>query len=181
MMDKTMYFAYGSNINLDQMASRCPDAEVVGPAVLENYELLFRGRAGGSGVATIEPREGARVHGLLWRITPGCEQSLDLYEGYPRLYEKQTVTVRDGAGQEFTVMAYVMTDSERWRDPAMPSGFYYKSIREGFQQNNLPLRALSQARKHCQEEIAAQTDRSPGKTGHRGCRSERKGGQKHER
>ena len=29
-----LYFAYGSNINLEQMAWRCPGAEVFGPAVL---------------------------------------------------------------------------------------------------------------------------------------------------
>ena len=48
-----LYFAYGSNINLDQMAYRCPAAQVVGPVVLEDYKLLFRGNARGNGVATI--------------------------------------------------------------------------------------------------------------------------------
>ena len=47
----TLYFAYGSNINLDQMAFRCPDATVIGPVTLENYELLFRGNGDGFGVA----------------------------------------------------------------------------------------------------------------------------------
>ena len=28
MMEKSLYFAYGSNINLDQMQYRCPDATV---------------------------------------------------------------------------------------------------------------------------------------------------------
>ena len=27
-MEKPLYFAYGSNINLDQMQYRCPDASV---------------------------------------------------------------------------------------------------------------------------------------------------------
>ena len=40
MSVETLYFAYGSNINLRQMAVRCPDAQVVEPAVLENYELF---------------------------------------------------------------------------------------------------------------------------------------------
>ena len=108
-----MYFAYGSNINLVQMAYRCPAAQVVGPVVLEGYELLFRGNASGNGVATIKPKEGQQVHGLLWRITPGCERSLDLYEGYPHLYEKGAVAVRDNAGRQLTVMAYVMTDGDK--------------------------------------------------------------------
>lgn len=89
MVEDKLYFAYGSNINLDQMAYRCPAAQVVGPVVLEGYELLFRGNASGNGVATIKPKEGQQVHGLLWRITPGCERSLDLYEGYPHLTPKE--------------------------------------------------------------------------------------------
>ena len=78
-----LYFAYGSNINLEQMANRCPSATIVGPAVLENYELLFR-----RGYATIKPRKGGRVHGLLWTLDSLCEQSLDHYEGYPSYYGK---------------------------------------------------------------------------------------------
>ena len=79
MMEKPLYFAYGSNINLDQMRYRCPDATVYGQAVLDNYDLRFRG----SGVATVEPKEGACVYGLLWELTDQCEASLDRYEGYP--------------------------------------------------------------------------------------------------
>ena len=45
------------------MAYRCPAAQVVGPVVLEGYELLFRGNASGNGVATIKPKEGQQVHG----------------------------------------------------------------------------------------------------------------------
>ena len=43
---------------------RCPAAQVVGPVVLEGYELLFRSNASGNGVATIKPKEGQQVHGL---------------------------------------------------------------------------------------------------------------------
>ena len=60
-MEEKLYFAYGSNINLDQMAYRCPAAQVVGPVVLEGYELLFCGNASGNGVATIKPKEGQQV------------------------------------------------------------------------------------------------------------------------
>ena len=38
-----LYMAYGSNLNLYQMAYRCPTAQVAGKAVLKDYELLFRG------------------------------------------------------------------------------------------------------------------------------------------
>ena len=41
-MEERLYFAYGSNINLDQMAFRCPNAEVEGPVTLDGYRLAFR-------------------------------------------------------------------------------------------------------------------------------------------
>ena len=59
-MEETLYFAYGSNINLEQMEHRCPDALLVGPVTLQNYELQFRG----SGFATVAPKKDCVVHGL---------------------------------------------------------------------------------------------------------------------
>ena len=47
---KRLYIAYGSNINLEQMANRCPNSKVVGKEMLKGYELEFRG------VATIVPQ-----------------------------------------------------------------------------------------------------------------------------
>ena len=60
----TLYIAYGSNLNMPQMANRCPTAEVVGASQLKDYELLFRGSRG-SAVATVEPKEGSTVPVLL--------------------------------------------------------------------------------------------------------------------
>ena len=66
--NEQLYFAYGSNINLQQMGYRCPGAEIFGPAVLEGYDLVFRGGSRrGSGVATVIPKEGSQVYGLLWQ------------------------------------------------------------------------------------------------------------------
>lgn len=164
-MDGKLYFAYGSNINLDQMAHRCPDAQVVGPVVLDNYELLFRGSGIGSGVATIAPKKGKKVYGLLWKLTRECEESLNQYEGFPRLYGKENVTVRDKNGQEFTVMAYVMT-AERGRTPAPPSLYYYEGIRDGYRQNGLPAQSLGAALRKNQRELGRRTEsRAPARSG----------------
>ena len=140
-MPETLYFAYGSNIDLEQMARRCPAAQGVGPVTLENYELAFRG----SGFATIVPKKGSVVHGLLWSTTPLCEQALGRYEGYPRHYTKEPVTVRRANGREASVMVYVM--AEEWRrHPALPSETYYGIIRRGFEENGLPVSSLEDAR-----------------------------------
>ena len=139
-MEENLYFAYGSNLDLEQMAQRCPDAEIVGPVRLENYELRFRG----SGFATVAPKKGSTVHGLVWKITPNCEQSLDRYEGYPRHYMKETVTVKDAAGAEIPVMVYIMAEPY-CRQPALPSPYYYRVIQRGFEANGLPVESLQAA------------------------------------
>ena len=152
-MEQTLYFAYGSNINLEQMEYRCPDASVVGPVTLENYELLFRR----GGFATIAPKEGATVQGLLWSITPECERSLDCYEGYPRFYDKKMVSVRDSEGRSLSVMAYIM--DERFREPMLPTDSYYNGILEGYRQNGLPADALKKAWDHAVQEVHQETER----------------------
>ena len=168
-----LYFAYGSNINLEQMACRCPDATVVGPVMLEGYELLFRR----NGFASIAPKEGGTVHGLLWSITRSCERSLDNYEGYPRFYGKRTVTVRDGLGRSLSVMAYIM--DERFKEPMLPTTGYYNGILEGYRCSGLPAAALKEAWDHAVEEIHEETERINNAFIKRG--RPLKGGNSHER
>lgn len=141
--NKRLYLAYGSNCNLTQMAHRCPNATVVGPVTLRNYRLTFNGRHRSGGVANIRRRNGAEVKGLLWEITPECEQHLDWYEGYPHLYEKKTVTVETEDGQRRKAMVYVMTKGHE--APAMPSRSYYDGILEGFHQNGMDAEPLQNA------------------------------------
>ena len=59
-MSRKEYFAYGSNLNFEQMAYRCPEATAVGIAKLDGYELAFR-----RGYLTILPKEGTSVEGLI--------------------------------------------------------------------------------------------------------------------
>ena len=90
------------------------------------------------------PRKGSVVHGLVWKITPNCEQSLDRYEGYPRHYTKETVTVKDAAGAEIPVMVYIMAEPY-CRQPALLSPYYYRVIQRGFEANGLPVDSLRDA------------------------------------
>ncbi len=169
-MADRLYFAYGSNINQEQMAHRCPDAQVVGPVALDGYELIFRR----GGFATIAPCESGRVHGLLWSITPDCERSLDRYEGYPRFYDKQMVSVRDGEGRSLSVMAYIM--DERFKEPMLPTTSYYNGILEGYRQYGLPLTALKKAWDHAVQEVHQETERTNASFINRGKPPKRRGG-----
>lgn len=127
MSQQKLYIAYGSNMNLPQMAHRCPTAKVVGKGELKGYELLFRGSRH-SGVATIEPCEGGNVPVLLWKIRPQDEIALDRYEGFPSFYEKQLMEVTLG-GNPVEAMVYVMTGGHQF---GMPSQFYLRTIQDGY-------------------------------------------------
>jgi len=137
---KNVYLAYGSNLNLVQMGYRCPDAKVIGTAVLNGYRLVFRGDRH-TGVATIEQERGSAVPVLLWEITKRCEQALDRYEGYPHLYRKEQLTV-DLDGQEVRSMAYVMNEGP---PPAMPGAYYYATILHGYRDCGFDEKILKEA------------------------------------
>ena len=64
---KKYYLAYGSNLNVRQMALRCPTAKPVGSAVIKDYELLFKGSKTGA-YLTIEPKSGAEVPVAVWSV-----------------------------------------------------------------------------------------------------------------
>lgn len=150
-MAETLYFAYGSNMNLDQMEFRCPAAEVVGNVRLEDYRLTFCSRNPDSGVATILPQKGSHVDGVLWRITQECERSLDHYEGYPYLYGKEQIHVKAEDGKTYESMVYVM--NAPYKDcPARPSRFYLAGILEGCEQNGIDKKPILKAAKQVQKE-----------------------------
>ena len=136
-----LYIAYGSNLNLPQMGRRCPTAKVVGTSEIKNYELLFRG------VATGEPKEGASVPILLWKIEALDEAALDRYEGWPHLYRKEMMDV-ELEGKSVSAMVYVMNDV---RFLGMPSESYYKVIEEGYQTAGFDTAVLEHALERTKE------------------------------
>lgn len=127
-MRKTqLYIAYGSNLNLPQMAHRCPTAKVVGASEIKDYELLFRGSRHNA-VATVEPKEGSSVPVLVWSIKPQDEIALDCYEGYPNLYGKEMLTV-ELFGKPVSAMVYTMTPGHV---AGYPSQYYLNVIEQGY-------------------------------------------------
>jgi gamma-glutamylcyclotransferase (GGCT)/AIG2-like uncharacterized protein YtfP len=140
---RKLYAAYGSNMNTQQMARRCPTATPAGTAELQGYRLLFRGSRE-SAVATVEPYTGGRVPVLLWELTPADESSLDRYEGYPYFYRKESVPLTLG-GKAVTAMLYVM-NAEGGRYPlGQPHPRYYAGIREGYMDAGLDTEVLRRA------------------------------------
>lgn len=141
IMKNKIYAAYGSNINLEQMLHRCPGAKVIGTGEVVNYKFTFRGK--GNGVANIEKSKKGTVPIVIWEITARCENALDIYEGYPRLYVKRDIEVVTENGV-VEAMAYVMRKQYE-RLPAKPSQYYLDIISEGYVDNGIPLRTLNEA------------------------------------
>ena len=122
-----LYAAYGSNINISQMVTRCPDAKFAGKGILNNYHLVFRGRRNNAH-ATIESKLGSFVPIALWDITPICESALDKHEGYPIYYRKDILAIETDNGLQ-DAMIYIMTDGKEQNNP---NEVYFATIYNGY-------------------------------------------------
>lgn len=134
------YIAYGSNLSVEQMKHRTPDAKIVGTATLQGWRLLFKG------CATIEPKEGRKVPVLVWEISDTDEKNLDRYEGHPTYYYKRELPVLvtpldGGAPRELTAMVYIMDEKHTFR---MPSLYYYDVLHRGYRTFGFDLSLLRQ-------------------------------------
>ena len=126
MSKKQLYIAYGSNINLEQMAYRCPHSKVVGTSEIKDFELEFRG------VATIVPKENMKVPVLIWELDERDLPILNKYEGHPHLYRQEKMPFELN-GKSCEGMAYLMN-----RGTISPPGpQYYNTILQGYRENGL--------------------------------------------
>lgn len=129
-----LYMAYGSNLNKEQMKLRCPHAVEKGLIMLPKYRLVFKG------VADCIPDKNKSTPIGLWEITNDCEERLDRYEGFPRLYRKEFFKNKDGQ----TFMMYVMNR----HSIAEPNQHYYKCIEQGYKDFSADLKYLEEALLH---------------------------------
>ena len=125
------YFAYGSNMNDEQMKFRCPGSKKVCPAVLKNYKLVERK------YADIEKCPNSTVDGLLWIISDENLKNLDRYEGYPNVYYRHDVTINIGK-KNLTAIAYQMTpETVKAREGIKYSKEYIITCRAGALMNGI--------------------------------------------
>lgn len=132
------YFAYGSNLNKGQMDLRCPAASPLTVVTLRDYKLLFCGR-NRAGVATVEPCKGSNVIGGLWIITTDCLRALDVYEGFPYLYDRVALDVVDESGRVYNAITYYMVGEPPL---SIPSEYYFAVIRQGYNDFKIPVQSI---------------------------------------
>lgn len=85
---KNLYFAYGSNMDEEQMKKRCPDSILIGKGFIEKHKLCFpqiavtRGLLGVAGIR--EGVETDKVYGLIYKLTDEDLELLHTFEGYDK-------------------------------------------------------------------------------------------------
>lgn len=121
------YFAYGSNMDLNQMAFRCPNSRYEGIGYIHNQRLVFKNT-----FATIIPSEGDVVPIVIYRISKADEDILDKYEHVPNSYYKITATLaidNDYGNQIIEGLLYVMQPVSSY---SLPSNNYYNLIKSAY-------------------------------------------------
>ena len=107
-----LYFAYGSNLNHEQMQERCKDSKYIKNFFLEGYKLSFCAVSSSYGVANIVKKSGSKVPGGVWEISINDEKELDYYEGFPMNYTKVFFKLN---GEK--VMFYIMKKQYSFKPP----------------------------------------------------------------
>lgn len=125
-----LYFAYGLNMDIADMAKRAPQSRVIGPARLPRHRFIIMKE----GYASLVRDARFAVHGLLWDLAFADLRPLDRFEGVDRgLYIKlnQPVIVPEGAKR---ALVYIGASAE----PGKPRPGYMESILAAAEALDLP-------------------------------------------
>jgi gamma-glutamylcyclotransferase len=109
---RRLYFGYGSNLWLDQMARRCPESKFIGLGILQGWKWFINNR----GYANVVRSPKDLVYGLVYEISPSDEASLDRSEGVPQAYTKESMEIefqRAEGGKKVVAQSLVYIDERR--------------------------------------------------------------------
>lgn len=122
MEKRFYYFAYGSNMHEPRMLARCPQARLVGKAVLKGFRLVERL------YADVEPKAGGAVEGVLWTVSESDLLRLDSFEGVRTgVYRRRIRRVALGR-RLCQALCYEMTPQTRRVREGRPYPDEYRSL-----------------------------------------------------
>ena len=128
------YFAYGSNMSLEQMKKRCGNLwKKVGIGYVEGYELVFDGYSDGwrGPTADMVENPNEKVWGVLFEFPSfdDLTNCLDKYEGYPYSYTRKEFEVfLPEMGKNIKAIAYVRPEP---KERGKPPRSYIETILKG--------------------------------------------------
>lgn len=150
-----LYFAYGSNLNLEELSAASatyglPDDAIkpFSPAWLPDMNLVFDyySTSRGGGTLNVQPVKGGLVSGYLLQLSPGAWKLLDQKEGHPNYYQRRPVTVLLDDGQYLRAQTYVAR-ADRTGAFVAPTAEYLAICEAGRKKLGLDTRALQTAAK----------------------------------
>jgi gamma-glutamylcyclotransferase (GGCT)/AIG2-like uncharacterized protein YtfP len=159
-----LYFAYGSNLNLDYMRLKCPNPQVLGIARLAGHRVDFFGHspAWDGAVETVVEDAASEVWGVLYRMDASSWEALDHFQDARfdgnGAYFHYPVAVLDEKGKPVEATIY---KKARVCSPGNPSTEYLKLIIQGAEQQGLPEKYIAQLRKVPAEPASYAVPRRP--------------------
>ncbi len=135
-----LYFAYGSNMSISQMAIRCPLAKPMFKATLHGAKMVFKTYAD---VIRTKLDAKAFTRGAIFEITDSCMEALDRYEGFPTMYKKVKCIVQGPYDEYYEAFMYVMQKGVR--ELKLPSQQYLDIIYQGYLDWKIPTTSLCKA------------------------------------
>lgn len=131
------YAAYGSNLNFEQMAVRCPHSKFICTGYAKGWKLYFNRHA--DIFYTGDKNEKALIG--IWDIADEDWAMLDTYEGCPKYYIKANIDVMTDNGKMDCVV-YLMTGNMDYEFPDM---YYLEIISKGYEHTGLDKKYLYDA------------------------------------
>lgn len=127
---KIFYFAYGSNMDVERIKKRCPDAKKISNGTLHNWKAFFDE----NGVASIKKtKEKTHVNGVVWEIKKSDIKILDKKEGVKKHeYKEDHVNIETPNGTKKCLVYIALTKKE-----GKPKKYYKKLIKTGEKENKI--------------------------------------------
>ena len=129
-----LYFAYGSNLNHQQMKNiRCTGSKYLKSFILKDYKLIFchPNKLNKFGYANIIKKKGSKTAGAIWEITEEHVKILDSYEEFPNIYQKEHFYLEGKKIMFYIMSKYIIKD---------PPKSYIDIINKGYEDCNIDLR-----------------------------------------
>jgi len=130
------YFAYGSNMNWEQIKRRCPSTQFVCVASLKDYRFAIarHSRLRNCGTANIFADSGSEVWGIVYDVS---EHDLIILDGFEDGYRREKLFARaSGNGQSLVeVLVYIAGKEDT---VPFPNPEYKRLIIDGARHWNIP-------------------------------------------
>ena len=140
-MPRVLYFAYGSNLDVDQMVERCPSSTRRFVARLREHRIDFTHYSSRwtGGAADVLPHSGDEVWGAVYELSEADLVELDRFEVG---YERVILSVESEDGENVRVVTY----SVREKRTFMPSDIYLEKMLRWGERWQLPENYLERLR-----------------------------------